>query len=76
VALYGGGCVARYTPEGKLDRKLEVPASAVTSLCFGGRDLRDLYVVSADNSDVPERRGSVFRTRSDVAGLRAPLARV
>jgi gluconolactonase len=76
VALYGGGCVARYTPEGKLDRKLEVPASAVTSLCFGGRDLRDLYVVSADNSDDPERRGSVFRTRSDVAGLRAPLARV
>jgi gluconolactonase len=76
VASYGGGSVLRYTPEGDLDRRVRVPARDVTSVCFGGADRRDLYVVTADNTDVPERKGTIFRTRSDVAGLPAPLARV
>ena len=76
IAIYDGGCVARYTPDGKLDRKIDVPAKAVTSLCFGGPDRRDLYIVTADNTEAPERKGTIFRTRVDVAGLPAPLARV
>ena len=76
VAIYDGGCVARYTPDGKLDRKVAVPAKAVTSLCFGGSDRRDLYIVTADNTEEPERKGTIFRTRVDVAGLPVPLARV
>lgn len=76
VAVYGGSAVWRVSPEGKIDRQVPVPARAVTSLCFGGRDLRDLYVVSADNLDDPDRGGTIFRTRSDVAGLPAPLARI
>jgi sugar lactone lactonase YvrE len=46
----------------------------VTSLCFGGADGRDLIVASADNTDDPERGGCLFRTRSPVPGLPAPLA--
>jgi gluconolactonase len=76
VALYQAGAVQRYTPDGRPDRRIAVPAQAVTSLCFGGADLRDLYVVSADNTDDPARKGSIFRTRSDVAGLPAPFARI
>ncbi|MGE0682342.1 MAG: SMP-30/gluconolactonase/LRE family protein [Candidatus Binatia bacterium] len=76
VAVYGGNCVARYTPEGKLDRKIDVPAKAVTSACFGGEDRRDLYIVTADNTEDPPRKGTVFRTRVDVAGVSTPLARV
>jgi gluconolactonase len=76
VAIYGGNCVARYTPEGKLDRKIDVPAKAVTSVCFGGKDRRDLYIVTGDNTEDPIRKGTIFRTRVDVAGLSAPLARV
>lgn len=76
VAIYNGGCVARYTPDGKLDRKIDVPAKAVTSLCFGGADRRDLYIVTADNTEDPERKGTVFRTRVDVPGVPVPLARV
>jgi gluconolactonase len=76
VALYQAAAVQRYQPDGRPDRRLEVPARAVTSLCFGGVDLRDLYVVSADNTDDRERRGSVFRTRSDIPGLPAPFARI
>ena len=76
VASYGGSAVLRYTPEGKLDRTVPVPARDVTSLCFGGADLCDLYVVSADNTDDSDRKGTIFRARSDVAGLPAPLARI
>jgi gluconolactonase len=76
VALYQAGAVQRYTPDGRPDRRIAVPAQAVTSLCFGGADLRDLYVVTADNTDDPARKGSIFRTRSDVAGLPAPFARI
>ena len=76
VALYQAGAVQRYLPNGKPEMRLEVPARAVTSLCFGGADLRDLYVVSADNTADPARGGSIFRTRSQVAGLPAPFARI
>lgn len=76
VAVYGAGAVHRYAPDGSLERSIDVPARAVTSLCFGGADLRDLYVVSADNTDEPAAEGCIFRTRSDLAGLPAPLARV
>ncbi|MBI3797584.1 MAG: SMP-30/gluconolactonase/LRE family protein [Deltaproteobacteria bacterium] len=76
VAIYNGGCAARYTPDGKLDRKVDVPAKAVTSLCFGGKDRRDLYVVTADNVEEPARKGTIFRTRVEVAGLPVSLARV
>ncbi len=76
VALYQAGAVQRYLPNGRPDARIDVPARAVTSLCFGGADLRDLYVVSADNAVDPQRGGSIFRTRSDVAGLPAPFARI
>jgi sugar lactone lactonase YvrE len=76
VALYQAGCVQRYLPSGKPDARVKVPANAVTSLCFGGADLRDLYIVTQDNTDDKARAGTVFRTRSDFAGLPAPFARV
>ena len=69
VAVYDGGCALRYTPQGRLDRRLDVSAKAVTSLCFGGADRRDLYIVTADNTDDPARKGSIFRCRVDVPGL-------
>ncbi|MCP4037368.1 MAG: SMP-30/gluconolactonase/LRE family protein [bacterium] len=76
VADYGGGCVQRLRPDGGLDLRLEIPAAQVTSVCFGGSDLRDLYVVSADNTNDPELGGSIFRTRVETPGLPVPLARI
>jgi len=76
VAIYNGGCAARYTPDGKLDRKIDVPAKAVTSLCFGGKDRRELYIVTADNTEDSERKGTIFRARVDIPGLPVPPARV
>jgi len=76
VALGDGGGIGRFAPDGSLREVLDVPANFVASLCFGGRDRRDLYVTTADNTEDGERRGTVFRTRSPVPGLVAPLARV
>jgi gluconolactonase len=76
VALGRGGGVGRFGPDGGLDDVLDVPAGFVASLCFGGEDMRDLYVTTMDNSDDPDRRGTLFRTRVDVAGLSVPAARV
>jgi D-xylonolactonase len=76
IAAYGGGCVTRFTPDGRLDRHVEVPAKIVTSLCFGGPERRDLYVVTADNAVDPALGGAVFRTQVEVPGLSVALARV
>ena len=76
VAAYGGGCATRFTPDGAVDLHVDVPAQAVTSLCFGGADRRDLYVVTADNTDDPSRKGTIFRTRVETPGLPVPLARI
>lgn len=79
VAVYGGGGVVRFTPGGTLDRRIDVPAVAVTSLCFAGPTLSELIVVTADNTDDPSRGGTIFRvaaTNVGEVGLPAPLARV
>ena len=52
-----------FRPDGSLDRTLDVPASFVSSLCFGGDDMRDVYVTTGD--------GKLLRGRSDVPGLAA-----
>jgi D-xylonolactonase len=72
----GAGAVRAFDPDGTEIARVPVPARMVTSVCFGGADRRDLYIVTADNTDHPERAGTVFRTRVDVPGLPAPLVRI
>jgi sugar lactone lactonase YvrE len=76
VASARAGCVARLTLDGEIDRVLEVPAQTVTSLCFGGEEEHDLYVVTADNTEAPERRGTIFRITAGVAGAPVHPARI
>lgn len=76
VAIADGGRVDRFTPDGRVDRSLDVPARMVTSLCFAGDDGRELIVVTADHAEQPEHKGSVLRTRVDVAGASIHPARV
>ena len=76
VADFGRRCVRGISPTGDEVGTIEVPAKEVTSVCFGGADLRDLYIVTADNTDDPSRKGTVFRTRADTPGLPNNFARV
>ena len=68
VATGQAGSLARFPPDGGLARKLDVPASFVSSLCFGGDDMRDLFVTTGD--------GTLLRGRSEVPGLPLTPARV
>jgi D-xylonolactonase len=75
VAVVNDGEVMRFKPNGTLDTRLKVPAKMVTSLTFGGKDMQDLYIVTADNTDDKAKKGTIFKTRSDIPGLPVPKAR-
>jgi sugar lactone lactonase YvrE len=69
VALWGGGALARYGPDGRLKQTLEVPAANVTCCAFGGSDLGTLYITTAAG---PGRcGGALFACRPGAAGLPA-----
>jgi len=65
-----------FEPDGSHRRDLTVPLPMVTSLCFGGDDLRDLYVVTGSRGGPHDNCGTIFRTRVEIAGLALPPARV
>jgi len=72
VALWGGGAVHRYGPDGALEERLELPVTNVTSCCFGGRDLGTLYVTTAARGAAHEPlAGLLFACRPGVRGLPA-----
>jgi D-xylonolactonase len=47
-ANWGGGCVIRFDPDGKEERRIEMPATQSSSVMFGGPDFTDIYVTSAN----------------------------
>jgi L-arabinonolactonase len=77
-AHWGGGCVVRYTPEGRIDRTIPIPASQPTCACFAGPNLDVLCVTSAreglnDSTLHSEpHAGAVFLYRTGVQGLPEP----
>ncbi len=77
VAVYGGGRVHRYSPEGKLLQALPVPAAQSTCCAFGGPGLSRLYVTTATEGWSHERRraepaaGLVYRLDTDATGVSA-----
>jgi sugar lactone lactonase YvrE len=72
VALIDGG-IGRFTPDGTLDRRVDIPSTMTTSVCLHGHDL---YVATANNTEDPSLRGCLLRTTVDVAGAPVHPARV
>lgn len=73
VALFGGGAVHRYAPDGSLDAVVEVPASHPTSRAFGGPDLDELWITtSQQETGADGRSGALHRCLPGVRGV-APL---
>jgi sugar lactone lactonase YvrE len=56
VALWGGGAVHRYAPDGRRDMVVRVPTRYPTSCTFGGSDLGDLYITTAHLKLTPTER--------------------
>jgi sugar lactone lactonase YvrE len=74
VAIYGGGRVHRYSPDGVLRQTLHVPAKQSTSCAFAGPGLHRLYVTTATEDWSDEQRlaeptaGLVYRLDTDATG--------
>jgi sugar lactone lactonase YvrE len=71
TALFDGGAVHRYGPDGTLDAVVEVPTPKVTACTFGGEDLRELFITTSREDLPPDEdplAGSVFRVEPGVAG--------
>ena len=77
VALAGGGSgVAVFESTGELRELIQIPHPMCTSVCFGGEDLKDLYIVSGSDGLEGDSRGGVFKVRTTVSGLPVPAAKV
>jgi D-xylonolactonase len=68
VALYFGGAVTAVAADGREIGSIEIPSRLATSVCFGGGDWRDLYIVTGE--------GQIYRSRMGAAGIPRPPARV
>jgi L-arabinonolactonase len=77
-AEWGSGRVVRYTPEGKQDLVIAVPASQPTRVAFGGPRLNTLYITSArDGLDArtlahQPHAGGLFAVEVPYAGMPEP----
>lgn len=77
-ARYGGGSLARFAPDGRLDRIVPLPVKNPTACVFGGRDLDTLFVTTArqglDETELDSQpmAGAVLAFKPGVKGLREP----
>jgi sugar lactone lactonase YvrE len=73
------GVLNRWSPDGRLDRSIPLPCSNPTMPCFGGPDLRTIFVTSLRHDLPPDvlaakpLSGGIFAVRVDVPGV--PVAR-
>lgn len=67
---YYGGCIVRVSPDGKVDRVIEMPARNITTCTFGGADLKTLFVTTAASGEPPSARlaGGLFAMQCEVRG--------
>ncbi|HSV86759.1 MAG TPA: SMP-30/gluconolactonase/LRE family protein [Levilinea sp.] len=79
TAIWGGYCLERYDPAGKLERSISLPVEFPTSMAFGGPTLEDLYITSAQEAiPLPDRpnfplAGNLFCIRRAGRGLAEPM---
>lgn len=69
------GCLNVFAPDGSLLRRIAVPMAAPTMPCFGGADMKTLFVTGLTRRDGARiiSPGRLIACRADVAG--APVAR-
>lgn len=69
------GRVARYTPDGRLDKAVQLPVTGVTSCAFGGSCLETLFITTATQGMTDQARheqplaGALFAVNVGVSGI-------
>ncbi len=76
VAIAEGGKVMVFEPDGSVRTEILTPIPMVTSVCFGGADLQDFYIVTGSRNGPRENCGTIYRMRADVPGLPIAPAKV
>ena len=72
---FAGWKITRYDADGKIERVIKMPIESPTSCCFGGEDLKTLFITSAKRDVKPidlknqPHAGCVFAMDLDVAGV-------
>jgi sugar lactone lactonase YvrE len=76
IAHWLGGRITRWNPKnGTLLETVQLPVSRVTSLTFGGSDLKTIFITTASRGLTPETKiqepeaGGLFVFESKIAGL-------
>lgn len=70
---YGGGCILRISPLGRVEQTIPFPVSNITNCVFGGPGLTTLYVTTASIGleDSEPLAGGLFSLPAPVPGLPA-----
>lgn len=81
VCIYGAGLIERYTPDGRLDRVVELPVTRPTMLGMPNDPSAGTFVTSGRVSDRPGMKqlnmldGSLLHVELAISGPPEPLAR-
>tara|TARA_X000000950_G_scaffold155097_1_gene190225 strand:+ start:73 stop:948 length:876 start_codon:yes stop_codon:yes gene_type:complete len=66
---WGGSCIVRIDPKGRVDKIYELPVENITNCVFGGTDLKTLFITTANNSGKNQYDGSLFALNVNVPGV-------
>ena len=68
---WGGSCIVRFTPSGKVDQIIEMPVQNITNCIFGGNDMKTLFITTASNEGTNKNDldGSLFSINLNYEGI-------
>jgi sugar lactone lactonase YvrE len=75
IAMYDGQCILKFAPSGKLLETIPTPTRCTTMPCFGGEDMKTLFITtssfmrSAEELKAQPLAGHVFSMQVDIPGL-------
>ena len=66
---WGGSCVVRFSPTGKVDQIIEMPVENITNCVFGGQDMKTLFITTASSENKNAIDGSLFSVDLNYQGI-------
>ena len=68
---WGGSCIVRFAPSGKVDQIIEMPVQNITNCIFGGSDMKTLFITTASNEgkNKNDLDGSLFSINLNYQGI-------